>query len=120
MYLHTVFFILNVEWVNANLYYNLYNISYKCKDNICIEGQRAEWLVTIYNPGNRVVEYTTIELLDAVNDSIIAELKIPFFPLSSDRGDIIVVKQNSKVTINLSGKIPGANYQQNLFYCRLC
>jgi hypothetical protein len=116
VFLITVFFILNVEWVNANLYYNIYNITYKCKDNICIEGQRAEWLVTIYNQGSKVVEYTTIELLDAINDSVIAKLRLPFYPQSSDRGNLIVVKQNEKVIVNLSGKLSGANYQQNLFY----
>ena len=114
--LAAIFLVLSIRGVNADLLYNIYNITYNCKDDICIEGQTAEWLIAIYNKGSKVVEYTTIELLNSFNNGVIAELKIPFFPLSSYRGDVIVVKQNEKVTINLTGKLPKANYQQDLFY----
>jgi hypothetical protein len=105
-------FLFSINSVNAYFY----NITYNCKDDICIEGETAEWLVTVYNRGKHIIEFTAVELLDSVNHSLIAQLKIPYYPLTSERGDVIVVKQNQKVTINLSGKIPMANYQQNLIY----
>lgn len=107
-----LFLMMSIQWVNAYFY----NITYKCKGNICIEGQQAEWYVTISNFGSRVMEYTAIELLDAVNGSIFVKLERPFHPQSSIRGSLIVVSQNEKVTVNLSGTVPRANYQQNLIY----
>ena len=103
---------INIQWADAYFY----NITYSCKDNTCIEGQQAQWQVTIYNFGSRVIEYTAIELIDSFNANSIAELRRQYNPQSSNRGDLIVVQQNRKATINLTGTIPGANYQNNLVY----
>ena len=112
LFLILLLIIMNLQFADAYFY----NITYECKDDICIEGQKANWFVTIYNQGRRVVEYTTVELVDYVDGSNIVELKIPFYPLNSDRGDLIAIEQNEKVAINLTGTIPKANYQNNLVY----
>lgn len=104
--------ILNILSVNAYFY----NIAYTCKDNICVEGDTAIWHVTISNEGKSKVEYTAIEFFDAKNNSQFGYLKIPFEPLSEERGNLIVVGINEKVAINLTGKLPKPNYGQSLVY----
>ena len=106
------FAVINLKFADAHLY----SIAYKCMDNICVEGRTAEWNVTIHNHGNKEVEYTAIELLDEINDSVIAGLKVPFSPLSSKRGNVIVVNKKEGVTVNFTGKLPKANYWQSLVY----
>jgi hypothetical protein len=94
----------------------LYNITYSCEDGVCVEGKPVNWNITIYNRGDKVIEYTTIELFDSVSNNLIAEVRVQFNPLSSDRGSLIVVNTNSKKTIMLSGNVPKANYRQSLIY----
>ena len=112
VFLVVIFAIIKANFVNAYFY----NITYSCKDNICIKGDTVTWNVVISNDGKSEVEYVAIEFLDVANNSVFASLKIPYYPLSDKRGNLIVVKPNEKVTINLTDRLPKANFGQFLVY----
>ena len=112
VFLIIVFTTINLELVKAYFY----NISYTCKDNACIEGDKALWYVTISNKGVSEVEYIAIELLNVMNNTAFTSLNIPFYPVSDNRGNLIVVKSNEQVTVNLTGRLPKANYGDLLIY----
>lgn len=103
---------LNAELAGAYFY----NITPSCANDICIEGEIATWNVVISNSGKSEVEYTGVELFDTANSTLFASLSLPFYPLSDKRGDLIVVRQNEKATVNLTGRLPKANYGQLLVY----
>ncbi|MBR9705775.1 hypothetical protein GOV14_01950, partial [Candidatus Pacearchaeota archaeon] len=107
-----VLFLINIGIVNAYFY----SITHKCENDNCIEGHDAIWYVTIHNEGSHLVEFTAIEIINSFNDSTIAEIKLPFKPLTSDRGDLIKVGQYKKVIVNLTGSIPSSNNQKELNY----
>ena len=46
-----LFLFINIGLVNGNKY-DSYDIGYSCIDDICLEGETATWIVTIYNKGN--------------------------------------------------------------------
>jgi hypothetical protein len=104
-------FIINLDLVKA-----FYNITYNCPNNVCIKGQYTEWLVTFSNKGNRRIEYTSIEIIDTINNSIITALDIPYSPLNSDRGNIIIVEPNKEVTIKLNATLPSPNKGNSLIF----
>ena len=79
-------------------------------------GGRAHGPVLISNTGKSDLELIGIEFLDIANNSIFASLRKLFYPLSDYRGDIITVKQKEKVTVNLTGSLPQANYGQFFIY----
>ena len=41
-----------------------YNISYKCKDNVCIENETIMWDIRFVNLGQEVLEITSLRLMD--------------------------------------------------------
>lgn len=112
LFLILIFLALDFEFGNAYFY----NITHKCKDDICIEGQTAEWTAIIHNKGRRKEEYIAIELVNLFNGSVIAELRKTFNPQNSYRGDLIVIDPTKKAEVNFSGVIPIANYPQKLIY----
>ena len=117
--LKIIFFVFFVILVLINSYGvlgYLYNITSVCKDNVCIEGKKAVWDVVISNNGKSTVEYISIELLDSINNTKFASLEIPFNPQSDKRGDLIVVHPYEKISVNITGVLPKANYGQELLY----
>lgn len=98
---------------SANAYF--FNIEAKCRYDVCYEGEKAEWIVEIYNQGKHQIEFTTIEIFN-INNSLIAKLRIPFQPFNSERGDVIYVGPDKKVILHLNGTIPSATYENKLVY----
>ncbi len=103
------FILILTALVNAQAPTTSYNVSYRCEDDQCIEGQPIIWTISFFNYGGREVEYTDFELVDAFNHTNIAELHIPYYPLRDYRGDILVSWPNKKVDINISATVPISN-----------
>ncbi len=105
-------FIVSITYVSAYFYY----IDYKCEQKICHEGEEVTWFVTIENEGLHKMEFTKIEIFDMKNNDLVAEFNSGFNPLSSQRGNSIVVWQNKNVTVNITGVIPRQNYYRKFLY----
>ncbi|MFH1850071.1 MAG: hypothetical protein ABH879_07880 [archaeon] len=98
---------------------SFYEITYTCKDDVCISGKDVVWNLTITNKDQTKVEYSLVEIIDAVNKSPIAMLSANYQPLSSDRGDLITLEPMSTYTLDIAGKLPAANVGDRLVY-NLC
>lgn len=112
MLLLAVLFLINSALVSSYFY----EISHNCSEDVCIEGQNAEWYVTIFNRGTLTLEYSKIELLNSLNNSQIAVYDSGFQPLSIERGDTILVSPMQKATVRLNGTLPKANFGKMLIY----
>ena len=107
-------FLLSENALMAGAYF--YNITYDCKDGICVEGKFAKWHVVIANNGKQDVEYIAIELISYNNQTPFASMSLPFYPLNSDRGNPILVRPGGRITLNITGILPKANLFHTLVY----
>jgi hypothetical protein len=98
-------------------YYTIYPT---CSTEPCITGQSMNWTVEIFNDGRHYLEYTSAEILDSKTEAIVAQWKIDFNPLSSERGDVVEVIPNHRVNITIPGIVPKQQYTNNLFYYYPC
>ena len=86
-----------------------YTITTQCEDEPCVVGQQMNWTVVISNEGKKKLEYSVVEILDAVNGTILAFYDANYNPLSDKRGEPIPVHPKSNSTLILQSLVPKTN-----------
>ncbi|MBW2975359.1 hypothetical protein KY366_06590 [Candidatus Woesearchaeota archaeon] len=92
-----------------------YSISHSCNKNQCVEGETAEWHVSVSSYGDLKTEVISIELIDSINNSMVAFFNATYKPFTDQSRDIFVILQETK-TKTISGIIPKANNKSSLLY----
>lgn len=114
MRIMNIFLIVVLFSATVNAFF--FNVTHECKDGVCIEGEKCNWYITFFNEARHRVEFTAIELMDAVKHEIISKVQIDFQPFTDNRGDVIIVDPTRTVVVNLSGVVQKANYQNRFIY----
>jgi len=92
------------------------SITAQCQNDVCITGQEVIWHIMVSNSGTKIIEYTDFELLEAINNTVIAEEHREYFPLRDYRGDLLVVEQGKKKRINITSTVPKPNSPDGLIF----
>lgn len=99
---------------SVNAYF--FDITYECENDVCVAGKEVIWHVDMFNKGTQVMEFIMIEMVDSINDTVIATYEIPFKPLTSERGDVIKVHPNHGNNVNWTSILPRGNQDKKLIF----